>query len=224
MTAESTAQGKSAKTLSEVLRSLLKSVAIITILLLVVPVWYGVYDLSSANGIFELVAGAAMAYGFILFVAFYVKTLWHFFRGEIAQDDVSQVLPRRPRGLTVLAVFNFVFVAIFLFTLWGILFSPQASLGDMTGTSFLAAMMIVFEIGILTVSGIGFLRVSFRWGYVAGLVYAVMAIASTLITTFMGGLELALLIFPLVYPMLLALLLVVKYRPYFSVQSNESAA
>ena len=213
--ASSTAQGKSVKTLSEVLRSVLLPSAALTVILFAMMVWFGAYDISSTRRFFEQSPVVAGMYGFMLFIAFYIQTLSYFSRGEIAQVDVSQALPRRPRGLTVFAVINFIIAAVNLYAFYQVVPSPEAALGPTIETFFFATILIV--------SGIGFLRMSYRWGYVAGLAYAIGAIIFPLVRSFTGGLAPWLLIPILIYPMLLALLLVVKYRPYFSFRSSEPA-
>ena len=154
-------------------------------------------------------------------------------------------LPKRPGGLTALAVLNFVFGGLAIISiplgLVGMKFlKSQAARGRMPpgfkmppmppDEVLYLGMFMALVVGVLLiVSGVGYLKVSKVAGYVFGNVYAIVSITWSAIHLGINpmartGLGLVMCIIDLVYPVLTLILLNVRYRKVFSAPPAGPAA
>ena len=125
-------------------------------------------------------------------------------------------MKKRPVGLTVLAVINFLFAAGCLLGLLITVASP--SLREQTGISlsytFLSPLVTA---SLLTISGIGFLRRAYRAGFLCGLAFCILSLGNIVIFNALRGFGGFLLHIPsMVYPTVLLLMLTLRYQPAFS--------
>jgi hypothetical protein len=146
--------------------------------------------------------------------------------------------PNRPGGLTALAVLNFVFTGLGLLSLLALVavlkFADQAM--ATASEKDRAAIAAFNEMGmgpwamivgsglvtsvLLLVAGIGYLKMR-RWGWIAGNLYAFLAILTAILTVFLmpptlgGGFNLMSII-GLIYPVLTAILLNTTFKAEFS--------
>lgn len=146
--------------------------------------------------------------------------------------------PKRPGGLTALAVLNFVFTGLGLLSLLALVavmkFADQAMASATTekDRATIAAFndmgmgpwALIVGSGILTsalllIAGIGYLKMK-RWGWIAGNLYALLSIVSALLTVFMmppalgGGFNLMSIV-GLIYPVLTGILLNTTFKAEF---------
>lgn len=135
----------------------------------------------------------------------------------------------RPTGLLALGIINFVLAAIcFLWSMSyicayyiGVLRATSMAIegGDVGGlggdVSYYAVLSPLLTGILLTISGIGFFKVSYRWGYIGGNVFAVLS----LINVLLGGILLsgspAAHVPSMIYPIVLLVLLNGRYRKVF---------
>ena len=155
--------------------------------------------------------------------------------------------PKRPGGLTALAVLNFVFTGLGLISLLALVavwkFADQA-MASATSEKDRATMAAFKEMGmgpwalivvsgvitsvLLLVAGIGYLKMK-RWGWIAGNLYALFAIVSAMLTVFMmpptlgGGFNLMSIV-GLIYPVLTAILLNTTFKAEFVEASDRAPA
>jgi magnesium-transporting ATPase (P-type) len=144
---------------------------------------------------------------------------------------------KRPGGLTALAVINFVFAGFGLLSMVAMVALLQfadaamatADAGDRAAIEAFQnlgmgvwALIVATEAlssALLVIAGVGYLKMS-RWGRSAGNLYAVLTIASALLTAFLmpaalgGGFQLTSII-GLVYPILTLILLNTTFKDEF---------
>lgn len=123
---------------------------------------------------------------------------------------------KRPTGLTIFAGINFIFSALVLFSLFTTLTSPE--LQQKTGLSVSAYTIFspLLTGLLLIVSGVGFLLQNYRAGYLGGIIFCVLSLGNILVFNALQGFEgFALHIPSMVYPALLLLMLMFKYRQAF---------
>ncbi len=216
-------QEKPGKTVGEIFKSSLVTGFALTGAWALLMLLTLTYDLASASGISGLLGNGIGLFALFSFVIFTVKDVWYFFRKQIVQADIGQ---KRPGGLTAIAVMNFLYAGGSLVALVIVLSSPNSF--QITGFSIFTYMILpLLGSTLLIVSGIGILKLNYRWGYVTGLAFSVITIGSLVVSGLLGELQQSYVIeyiLELVYPWLLILLLVVNYRPYFSDQSNDPPA
>jgi len=146
--------------------------------------------------------------------------------------------PKRPGGLTALAVLNFVFTGFGLLSLLALIAILKFADAAMATASEKdrAAIAAFDELGIgpwalivgsslvtsvlLLVAGIGYLKMR-RWGWIAGNLYALLAIVTSVLTVFLfppmlGGSFNLMSIVGLIYPVLTAILLNTTFKAEFS--------
>jgi hypothetical protein len=133
--------------------------------------------------------------------------------------------PKRPAGLVVLAVINFVFAAICMVSLAAVLFAGKllAELGFTVTLYHVLSPLLTGTLLILT--GIGLLRLNFWLGYLLGLVLAAGAIANIMVYNWMEGFQGLLFQIPsMVYPIVFFFLLTLVYRKYFTGELRGESA
>ena len=145
--------------------------------------------------------------------------------------------PKRPGGLTALAVLNFVFTGLGLISLLALVamlkFADQAMAGASEkdravitafGEMGMGLWALIVGSGLLTsamllIAGIGYLKMR-RWGWIAGNLYAVLAIVTAILTgllmppTIGGGFNLMSIV-GLIYPVLTMILLNTTFKAEF---------
>ena len=145
--------------------------------------------------------------------------------------------PKRPGGLTALAVLNFVFTGLGLLSLLALVavlkFADQAmatasekdraaiaAFGEMgMGLWALIVGSGLITSALLLIAGIGYLKMR-RWGWIAGNLYAVLSIVTAILTgllmppTLGGGFNLMSIV-GLIYPVLTVILLNTTFKAEF---------
>jgi hypothetical protein len=146
--------------------------------------------------------------------------------------------PTRPGGLTALAVLNFVFTGLGLISLLALVamlkFADQAMAGASEkdravitafGEMGMGPWALIVGSGIVTsalllIAGIGYLKMR-RWGWIAGNLYAVLAIITAILQVFLmpaaigGGFNLMSIV-GLIYPVLTIILLNTTFKAEFA--------
>jgi hypothetical protein len=122
---------------------------------------------------------------------------------------------KAPVGLKILAGLNFFFATLILISLFFVLFSP--GLRQQQGASLAYAILSpAITATLLLVSGVGFLRLSYLGGFVAGIACSILSLGNTVIFNAMKGVgHLAMYIPSMIYPLATLLLLTLKYRGCF---------
>lgn len=124
---------------------------------------------------------------------------------------------KKSQELALLAILNFIFAALVIAALLVANTSQpvRESVQSLQGGVSVFAALATFA--LFVVSGIGFLRRSYRWGYVAGIVLCVFCLGNVLLTGALNGFpHLAASLSSLIYPALLLCLLLFRYRGAFS--------
>ncbi|HEY5933642.1 MAG TPA: hypothetical protein VIU61_03380 [Kofleriaceae bacterium] len=145
--------------------------------------------------------------------------------------------PKRPGGLTALAVLNFVFTGLGLISLLALVavlkFADQAMAGASEkdratiaafsemgmGTWALLVGSSLLTCALLLIAGIGYLKMK-RWGWIAGNLYALLSIVAALLSAFLmppalgGGINLMTIV-GLIYPVLTGILLNTTFKNEF---------
>ncbi len=123
---------------------------------------------------------------------------------------------KRPTGLTVFAVLNFVFAGLTLLAFVGMLAFPM--LLEQSGQPLNAYAILSPTITslILIMSGIGFLKVSYRFGFVGGLILCIGSLTNFVVYNALRGFEgFAVQLIGMIYPTVLLLFLLLKYKRVF---------
>ena len=125
-------------------------------------------------------------------------------------------MKRRPTGLTVFAIINFVFAGITMLSFLVAILSPL--LRDQAGLP-LSLYTILSPLGtvtLLVISGVGFLKMSYRGGFVCGIAFCVLSLANIIVFNALQGFQGFLLHVPsMIYPTLLLLMLTLRYKQAF---------
>ena len=145
--------------------------------------------------------------------------------------------PKRPGGLTALAVLNFVFTGLGLISLLALVAVVKladqamatasekdraaiAAFGELgTGMWALLVGSGLITSALLLIAGIGYLKMR-RWGWIAGNLYAVLSIITAIMTGLLmpsalgGGFNLMSIV-GLVYPVLTLILINTTFRAEF---------
>ncbi len=115
----------------------------------------------------------------------------------------------RPGGLTALGIVNFVFAG-----LTG--FSFLIGLGAISHSAYTIASPLI-TIALMVVSGIGFMIMSYRLGYLGGNAFGVLSILNILVYMFtFAGQNFLVHIPSLIYPTIVLILINTKFKKYFS--------
>lgn len=125
-------------------------------------------------------------------------------------------MKKRPAGLTVFAVLNFLFSGL---TLVGLLvFMALPALRQEAGTmlsGYTVVSTLLLSV-LLVVSGIGFLKLSYRAGFQTGVAFCVFSLMNVFIFSVLLGLEVVGSQMPtVIYSVVLLLMLKLKYRHVF---------
>jgi hypothetical protein len=125
-------------------------------------------------------------------------------------------MKKRPVGLTVFAVINFVFSGLTLMGLLVSLSSPDLRQAAGVALSAYSIMSPLLTAGLLAISGVGFLRLSYRAGFLAGVAVCVLSLGNILVfNTLQGFAGFGAHVPSMVYPVVLLLMLTLKYRHAF---------
>ena len=136
---------------------------------------------------------------------------------------------QRPTGLVVLAVINFVFAALTVPSLLLHVFAPQVLEQGNLQLNVYTILSPTITAALLVTSGIGFLRMSYKLGFIVGLVFAIGSLLNILVFNALRGFQGFQLHIPsMIYPVVLILLLTIRYRGYFEsspqVEGGESGS
>ena len=124
---------------------------------------------------------------------------------------------RRPTGLTVFAVINFIFAGVVLLGFVVTLLSTMLPLKTGEFPSAYRILSPLVTAVLLVASGIGFLKLSYRAGFVGGIVLCVLSLGNVIVFNALRGFSGFLLHIPsMVYPTLLLLMLTLRYRTVFA--------
>ncbi len=136
-------------------------------------------------------------------------------------------MSKRPTGLTVFAVINFIFVAIMLMSLIAIITSLSLREQTNLGISAYTILSPLITAILMLVSGIGFLKLNYRAGFVCGNVLCVLSIANILLFNLLNGFQdFSMHIPSMVYPSILLIMLNFRYKNSFthSIENSEQDA
>ncbi len=123
---------------------------------------------------------------------------------------------QRPKGLTALAIINFVFAFMGLGYLAILIIMPEVQSLSGYSSSVYAILSPTLTSILLIVSGIGFIRVSYGLGFIGGIVFTCVSILNTITFSALQDFNNLLLQMPgMLYPILLLILLIFKYRDVF---------
>lgn len=122
---------------------------------------------------------------------------------------------KRPIGLTVFATINFLFAGIMCLSLIGLVSSAAAQETQAQITAYRVISPLLTGV-MLVVSGVGFLRQHYHAGFVVGIAFCVLSLGNILAFNATNGFaQFAVHVPSMVYPAVLLLTLVLKYRPAF---------
>ena len=121
---------------------------------------------------------------------------------------------KRPTGLIVLAVINFIFAFLSLIGLLTFL-SPQ--LLELAGIKLTLYTILspILTGALLIISGIGFIKVDYKLGFIGGNVFGALALVNIMIGGVILGKGLLIHAPSMIYPIVLLLLLNIRYKKYF---------
>ena len=126
-------------------------------------------------------------------------------------------MKKRPTGLTIFAVINFVFAGTSLLSLLVTVGSPALREQARLSLSAYTILSPLLTAALLLISGVGFLKLSYRAGFVCGVAFCVLALGNILAFNALRGFNAFILHIPsMIYPILLLLMLVLRYRDSFS--------
>ena len=125
----------------------------------------------------------------------------------------------RPKGLTVFATINFVFAVGLIAFVGSFVADFSADTTNKQESLYFVYTFLSVSVtaALLTVSGVGFLRVSYRQGYLVGLAFCVFAFANVFLFVASRGFQsFGTQAVSLIYPGLLGPMLLFKYKSEFS--------
>jgi len=122
-------------------------------------------------------------------------------------------MKKRPVGLTVFAIINFIFSGLMLMGLLVSLSSPDLRQAAGVSLSAYSILSPLLTAGLLAISGVGFLRLSYRAGFLAGIAVCVLSLGNVLVLQGFAGFGAH--VPSMVYPVVLLLMLTLKYRHAF---------
>ncbi|NKB72622.1 MAG: hypothetical protein GKR89_36585 [Candidatus Latescibacteria bacterium] len=121
-------------------------------------------------------------------------------------------MPRRPAGLTLFAIINFVLGGAALQSLIvTLLFPGQYPQYSIDPTPFKIATLSLTGI-LLLVSGYGFLKLHYKAGFITGCVFCILSLVHILAIEGLANTTIP----KLIYPLILLISLNVKYKLYFT--------
>ena len=133
-------------------------------------------------------------------------------------------MSKRPTGLTVFAVINFIFAGLMALSL--IATVSSSSLREQAGVTLSAYTILSPTITtiLLIVSGVGFLRVSYRAGFLCGMAFTILSLGNIMYFNAMNQFSGFLLHVPsMVYPTVLLLMLTLKYKQKFLEEKHNKS-
>ncbi len=132
-------------------------------------------------------------------------------------------MKKRPIGLTVFAVINFIFGGFCLLGLF-VTMVLWPGLRQQAGLSLSYSIVSpLLTATFLIISGIGFLKLSYRTGFVCGVVFCVLSLVNILVFNALRGFQGFLIHIPsMVYPTLLFLMLTLKYKRVFQMNTEAT--
>lgn len=125
-----------------------------------------------------------------------------------------------PIGLVVFAVINFILAGSMVLG-FVLFFLAKGFMPDLIAQSELSfnAYGILFTVVtfiVLILSGIGFLRMNYRLGYIGGLIFSFGTLTDILVFYVLSGFENPAQHIPnIIYPIVLLVFLIFRYKPYF---------
>jgi len=132
-------------------------------------------------------------------------------------------MKKRPVGLVVFAVIHFVFAGV---TLRGfVMMCETKGLMAQAGLSLNAYTLLspVLTCGVLILTGIGFIRMSYGLGFLGGLFFCIASLANIIAFNALRSFEgFALHIPSMIYPVVLLLFLTLRYREHFKNESRDA--
>lgn len=127
---------------------------------------------------------------------------------------------KRPTGLIVLAVINFIFAFLSLTGLL-LLFSPQILEQAGLKINPYTILSPLFTGVLLIISGIGFIKVDYKIGFIGGNVFGVFALGNIFIGGILLGKGLLIHIPSMIYPLVILLLLNLRYKKCFQKKTDN---
>jgi len=120
----------------------------------------------------------------------------------------------RPTGLTVFATVNFLFAGLMFLSLIGLV-STSGQQAQVPVTAYRVVSPLLTAV-LLLVSGVGFLRLHYVAGFIGGVAFCVLSLGNILVFNAVNGFEqFATHVPSMVYPTVLLMMLVTRYRPAF---------
>ncbi|MBY7669125.1 hypothetical protein [Vibrio anguillarum] len=129
-------------------------------------------------------------------------------------------MSKRPTGLTIFAVLNFIFAAAGVLNLIALVVSP--ALREQANIAFSAYMVLspLLTCILMIVSGIGFLKLHYKAGFIGGVMLCLLSLGNILIFNVLEGFQNITLHLPsMVYPTILLAMLLFKYREKFKLNT-----
>lgn len=125
-------------------------------------------------------------------------------------------MKKRPAGLTVFAVLNFIFSGLTLVGLLVFMALPAIRQEVGTALSFYTIASSLLMCVLFAVSGIGFLKLSYRAGFQVGVALCVFSLINVVILSVLLGFEaVGSQMLSVIYSVVLLLMLKLKYRDDF---------
>lgn len=121
---------------------------------------------------------------------------------------------KRPTGLIVLAIINFVSAFLSVIGLLALLSPQLLEQAGLKITPYTILSPLLTGV-LLLISGIGFIKVDYKLGFISGNIFGVLALANILIGGIVIGKGLLIYIPSMIYPIVLLLLLNLRYKKYF---------
>ncbi|WP_265420796.1 hypothetical protein [Aeromonas salmonicida] len=129
-------------------------------------------------------------------------------------------MSKRPTGLTIFAVLNFIFAAVGILNLAALIVPP--ALREQANISLSAYMVLspLLTCILMIVSGIGFLKLHYKAGFIGGVTLCLLSLGNVLIFNALEGFQNITLYLPsMVYPTILLAMLLLKYRENFKLNT-----
>ncbi|MBW2166696.1 MAG: hypothetical protein JRG74_11570 [Deltaproteobacteria bacterium] len=132
-------------------------------------------------------------------------------------------MKKRPIGLVVFAVINFVFAASCLIGLGIAVLVKDLMAQSGVSLNTYTLLSPVLTCMVLIVSGVGFIRMSYGLGFLGGLFFCFASLANILVFNALRGFEgFAGHIPSMIYPVVLLLFLTLRYRKHFGNDSKNT--
>jgi len=132
-------------------------------------------------------------------------------------------MKKRPIGLTIFAVINFIFAGLTLLSFLVTVLSPGLREKAGLNLSVYTVLSPLVTSGLLIVSGIGFLKLSYRAGFLAGIALCILSLGNIVVFNALRGFEGFILHVPsMIYPTVLFLMLTFRYKQAFSTNKGPT--